>query len=255
MRNLIPVLMLIMSIPAISFMQNNTFQSIWLEPRDVILYGPEKQKAFEQLKAAVKGKLTLAMDNNGVVTYTQNKDKKGRLVKMNRKAGRLSTAIDDHTVKVCVHASNNRLASNDSLLVGGAFMGNEVTGKMITTKGEPSKVPLVETKQEVNVNDLAEIDKYYENPGADMLHEVIESYIAGKVSQKSGIPAPPKKGPEYDYAHKASTKESGKLYYRILQFDKLTSELLVDTTQEYYVDFYVKKNGKAEIVIRRLTKK
>lgn len=40
-------------------------------PTDVILSGPEKQKAFTQLQASVQGYLTLKMDHNGKVTYSQ----------------------------------------------------------------------------------------------------------------------------------------------------------------------------------------
>jgi RHS repeat-associated protein len=47
-------------------------------PTDVILSGDEeaKKKAFEQLQAAVQGKLKLKMDDKGKVTFTKETDQK-----------------------------------------------------------------------------------------------------------------------------------------------------------------------------------
>ena len=43
-----------------------------MAPEDVIIKGTEKDKAFSELQASVKGKLTLTMDAEGKVTYTQD---------------------------------------------------------------------------------------------------------------------------------------------------------------------------------------
>jgi RHS repeat-associated protein len=224
-------------------------------PTDITLQGEEeiRKKALEQLQASVQGKLKLSMDDNGKVTYTVEADSKtGKPVKLDANSKRLKGAIDDHTVDVNVSASNNFNTSDGHLLIGGAFMGNTVTNKMETTDGKPSEVSLVETKQEVNVNNLGKISDYYGKPGNDILHEVLESYEGGKASQVSGISAPAGDGPQYDAAHNSSIKQSGNIYYRYL--DK-QGRVTTDETQVDAVDIYIKANKKPEVIIRQLVTK
>jgi len=45
----------------------------------------------------------------------------------------------------------------------------------------------VSTQQEVNPTVLGSISDAHEKPGADILHEVTESYQGGLISQKSGV--------------------------------------------------------------------
>lgn len=59
-----------------------------------------------------------------------------------------------------------------SLNVGGSFSGNTVS------KEEGGNT--VVAKQEVNADVLEKISTAYEKPGADMLHEVTESYKGAK---------------------------------------------------------------------------
>ena len=110
----------------------------------------------------------------------------------------------------------------------------------------------METKQEVNVNNLGKISEYYEKPGNDMLHEVLESYEGGKASQKSGISAPAGNGPQYDAAHATSIKQSGDIYYRYLnkQGNITTDERKVDA-----IDIFIKSAKKPEVIIRQLVTK
>lgn len=72
-------------------------------PNDVILKGPEKQKAFEQLQAAVNGEMTLSMNDKGLVSYTQNDPN----AELSSNAQQLANAIDDHSVHVNLTASTN----------------------------------------------------------------------------------------------------------------------------------------------------
>jgi hypothetical protein len=129
-------------------------------------------------------------------------------------------------------------------------MGNTVTDKYVTTEGKPSDKPLVETKQEVNVNNLATISDYYGKPGADMLHEVTESYVGGKSSQSSGVSATPTKA-EYDNAHSAATPQSGEVHYRLV--DKFGNETKNPNNYDH-IDIFIKSNDKPEKIIRQLTK-
>jgi hypothetical protein len=64
-------------------------------PTDVILQGDEKEKAFAQLQASVKGQMNLSMGSDGKVTYTRTGD--GALSK---DAQKLANAIDDHSAIV-----------------------------------------------------------------------------------------------------------------------------------------------------------
>lgn len=58
---------------------------------------------------------------------TLSKDKDGNPATLSSDAQQLATAIDDHSVKVEVSASIKAMhTSTDRLVVGGAFMGNEV---------------------------------------------------------------------------------------------------------------------------------
>jgi hypothetical protein len=85
-----------------------------------------------------------------------------------------------------------------------------------------------------------------------MLHEVIESYIGGKYSQKSGIsdkPAP--HSLYYVAAHKAAPSQSGQIYIRSYGYvaPTATSAAQVDS-----IVFYVKTDNKNELKIRTLFK-
>ena len=44
-------------------------------PEDIIIRGPEEQKAFEELKKSVAGQLNLSKDANGKISYTQTDPK------------------------------------------------------------------------------------------------------------------------------------------------------------------------------------
>jgi hypothetical protein len=214
-------------------------------PEDVILKGSEKQKAFTELQKAVQGQLNLSMDNNGKVTYTAVQG-----ATLNGDAKQLTTAIDDHTVNVNINASNNYNTSTGGLLIGGSFMGNTVTDKMVTTDGSPSTVPLVETNQEVNVKNLSDISEYYGKPGADMLHEVTESYNGAKNSQSSGVSATGTKT-EFDAAHGAATPQSGPVFSRFVDQNGNRTN---DRNNYDHIDIFIQAANKPEKIIRQLVK-
>jgi hypothetical protein len=222
-------------------------------PADVVLTGPERTNACEQLQAAVGNCLSLVMDSlTGKIIYTRNIDHRGKRIRITWEGKKLAKAIDDHTITVKVLASKSWETSTDSLLLGGAYMGNNVTGIYRTTFDQPSKRVLVETRQEVNTVNTGTISNYYEKPGEDMLHEVIESYIGGKYSQKSGIsdkPAP--HSLYYVAAHKAAPSQSGQIYIRSYGYvaPTATSAAQVDS-----IVFYVKTDNKNELKIRTLFK-
>ena len=168
------------------------------EPFDVIIKGSEKQAAFDELQASVKGQLTLSMDANGKVGYTQ--DGSGKLSK---DAQQLASAINDNSVVVNIFAENTTNTISGNLYVGGAFSGNTVM------KGIDGNT--IDAKQEVNPSVLGKMSMAHGKAGADMLHEVTEAYQGGLISQKSGIssPASNQPGSVYMRAHDRGNKPVG----------------------------------------------
>jgi RHS repeat-associated protein len=177
---------------------------------DVNINGSQKQKAFQELQKSVQSELTLKMDAKGNVTYTA-KDPNATL---SADAKQLTTAIDDHTIKVNVTATDNKTTSTGNLMVGGAFMGNKVTpGKLLGFAwghfiGTPATV---EAKQEINPKVLGTMSTAHGKSGADVLHEVTESYQGALLSQASWISSPASNvaGSVYSTAHSKATNQSG----------------------------------------------
>jgi hypothetical protein len=150
------------------------------EEKDVILRGNKRQEALQQLQASVQGSLNLSMDKNGKVAYTPVAG-----ATQSKGASQLATAIDDHSVTVNVSATDRQTNSKGGALIGGSFMGTTVSR---TPKGDGTNGPnQAQTQQELNVPSLVAMDAQMGKPGATTLHEVVESYLAGKLSQQTGI--------------------------------------------------------------------
>ncbi len=111
----------------------------------------------------------------------------------------LYNAINDPTIRVDINATSSDYTSTGEEFDAGAFMGNTVTPILenINTNNKPySCISLlaynkVETKQEVNPFKMAVLDMFYGNFGQNMLHEFMESYIGGQISQETGVSANP----------------------------------------------------------------
>lgn len=167
-------------------------------PNDVILKVPEKEKAFQQLQAAVKDEITLSMNDKGLVTYAKNNPE----AELSSNTQQLTTAIDDHSVLVQLTASTSETSRNGNEVVGGAYHGAENVskdGKEITV-----------AHQQLNTNHSRRIDSYFETPGATVMHEVTEAYHGAKLVQRTGINVDASnsrvKGMAYDIAHKRATR-------------------------------------------------
>ncbi len=175
-----------------------------MAPDDVIITGTESLKAFDELQASVQGQLTLSQDANGKVTYTINQDQNGNNVALNSDTQQLVDAIDDGSITVNIDAQNDNYNSDNSLRVGGSFMGNTVTQD---AQGNNT----VTANQEINPNVLENFSDANGNPGADTLHEVTEAYQGAKISQASGVSSPNagQPGSVYPTAHQAATPPSG----------------------------------------------
>lgn len=197
---------------------------------DVILKGSQAQAAFNELQASVQGQLTLSMDNNGKVSYTQNVstvNANGK-VSVNANTQQLMSAIDDHTITVNVTAENTKTTSSGQLYIGGAFGGNTVSQDIPQGGAAPMAVKTVQTNQEINPTVLSTLDNAYNNPGASTLHEVTESYQGAKLSQASGISSPVAGQPNsvYTQAHASATPQGGAVYENLLDANGNTVQRL-----------------------------
>ncbi len=214
------------------------------EPDDVIIKGSEKQTAFNELQASVKGQLTLSMDANGKVTATQ--DGTGKLSK---DAQQLSNAINDNSIVVNVNAENTTTTQSGNLYIGGAFLGNTIT------KGANGNTVVAE--QEVNPGVLSKVSTAHGKPGADILHEVTEAYQGGLISQKKGVssPASNQPGSVYQKAHNRATNPSGKIFERI--YDASGNEMQMNPGGGYpagvkSADWYVNDKKGNKVVIQAI---
>lgn len=110
---------------------------------------------------------------------------------------RLEQAINDPVIKVEIGTTNSKG------ILGGAFMGN-IVDKGLFPGNFDNKI---KTVQLVNPGVLGAADVYYNKPGANMLHETIESYEGGVNSLQTGIRAVNSSIDDKDYenAHAAAS--------------------------------------------------
>jgi RHS repeat-associated protein len=208
-------------------------------PEDVILKGKERGAALNQLQLSVKKELTLSMDDNGKVSYSQIGDGK-----LSKDAQQLVNAIDDGSIYTEISAENTTTTSTGALMVGGSFLGNE-----IAIEGELNTMV---TKQEVNPEVLGKMSSGNDKPGADMLHEVTEAYQGALISQKKGTASGPDgtRRSVYSKAHRKATKQSGKVHLRLFDDSGKQMKMLPDGNYPEGVkraEFYVR--GKKGITV------
>lgn len=165
-----------------------------MRPDDVILAGLQKDKTLEQVNAGVQG-ITVSMDENGKLSYVRNEGED-----LNDAATRLTEAIDDHSVEVTINTTMKAENSKGGVLIGGAFMGNEVASD-----------GTVKATNEYDTQTGSRIDAAYNKPGGTILHEITEAYEGAKISQASGRSSGPDgtPGSVYNAAHKAALKQPG----------------------------------------------
>jgi len=178
-----------------------------MQADDVIIKGNASQQALNNLQNSVKGELTLSMNDKGKVIAT--KVGEGELSKG---AADLLAATTDTSITVNVNANDNVYASDDVSLNTGIFMGAEYN-----ENGN------VSTKQEVNPEILGKLDEANDKiSGQTILHEVTESYIAGKIvkeEKKSVGPASindvKNRNSVYNRAHNSATPASGGIHLEL----------------------------------------
>jgi RHS repeat-associated protein len=205
---------------------------------DVGITGDQKDKAFQQLQSSVKSELSLKMDGKGNVTYTKNDPD----AKLSKDAKQLTNAIDDHSVKVQVKASSAKTTDDGLVVVGGAFQ----SAMNINRPG----AKFTQTKQQVNTDQTAKIDDYFEKPGGTMLHEVTESYQAGKLVQQRGESSGDSltdPNSVFGAAHNAATPPPGNLIGRF--YDKNGNEVSPNSSSAVRANFSGKSPTKPETVL------
>ncbi|WP_051891321.1 RHS repeat domain-containing protein [Chryseobacterium sp. JM1] len=130
---------------------------------DVIMSGDLKDKAFEQLQAK-SGNLDLQMNSKGKVTGSIKSGATATAAEL-----KLLEATVDSSVMVNLDATSANSIDNTPLF-GGAFGGSEIDDNGI-----------VQTNQIMNPNQAEIIENAIGRPkGGTVLHEILESYIAGK---------------------------------------------------------------------------
>ncbi|WP_051890669.1 DUF6443 domain-containing protein [Chryseobacterium vrystaatense] len=130
---------------------------------DVIMSGNLKDKAFEQLQAKA-GNLDLQMNSKGKVTASIKNGATATAAEL-----KLLEATVDSSVMVNLDATSANSIDNTPLF-GGAFGGSEIDDNGI-----------VQTNQIMNPNQAEIIENAIGRPkGGTVLHEILESYIAGK---------------------------------------------------------------------------
>ncbi|UOU97976.1 RHS repeat-associated core domain-containing protein [Chryseobacterium daecheongense] len=188
-------------------------------PTDVIITGGAADAALKELQKAVNSELTLSKDSSGKISYTQNDPK----AKLSSDAQQLVDAINDHSVKVNMKAENTKKTEANHTYIGGTFSGN--TTRYLLNRDGSSISAVTETKQEINPSVLGAMSDYFGKPGADVLHELTESYQGALISRILGIDAGIATQAEndnpfsiYNGAHNSATPQTDG--YDVRYFDK-----------------------------------
>ncbi len=165
-------------------------------PFDVTLAGTDKETALTQIQSGVKG-ITVSMNADGQLSYAVVAGQK-----QDKAATELVKAIDDHSVDVLINTTSNATSASGKIIVGGAFMGNNVS---IDNKD------CMQATNEVDTGTSGRIDDAFATPGGVILHEITEAYQGAKNAQKTGITAGDADASpaEYKAAHAAALKQPG----------------------------------------------
>ena len=157
--------------------------------------GTEASTAICELQNSVGSGITLKSDSNGAINYDRNV-----FGPLEASAQQIVNVIDDQSITVNISAEYTDTSSNGSQFTGGVYMGNKIESDLF---GQTTKIS---TFQEVNPEVLGKASDYYGTPGADMKHEVMESYLGGTMANQSGVGSGDSNsaGNTYEAAHEAA---------------------------------------------------
>ena len=122
----------------------------------------------------------------------------------------------------------------------------------ISTSGKKT----VTANQEVNPDILEKMGNYYNKPGVDILHEVVEGYLGGVNAQNSGTASPSssKPGSNYESVHEFTeivAPQSGPQTYEYLDpSGNVTSRTYRGGTIKYYAEDPRSKTPKAPLLLQ-----
>lgn len=136
----------------------------------IVITGEAKKQYYNQVKVGAKSLgVSVKMDKTGTLSAKY----KGKGV-ISEEGLKLLTAINDKNITVNINATYSDYVDGKPF-IGGAFMGNEISGEKATAY------------QTVNPNDLQKLDDFYGTPGQSSLHEATEPYQGAVISLEKGI--------------------------------------------------------------------
>jgi hypothetical protein len=192
------------------------------------------------MKIRIGNDVKLSLSGNNYLCY--NILGKGHL---NKYSKNIIEMIDNSNITVDMTATDKITTSNGALLVGGAFMGNnvelDVNGDVVSTTAY----------QEVNPQVLEKADTY-STKGTFIMHELTEAYEGAKISSETKVSSPNSHshGSVYKKAHNKASYQPP-VYSRY--FDK-DGNMIQNMNGCVKVEWYVKpyKESKDETIIQTL---
>ncbi len=193
-----------------SYCGGNPVRFVDMDGREVTIQGPDGEAIVRSISKSIVGnELDVSINGKGEMTVEKRQK---RLSKMAR---RLYRAVKSESVKVNIVTTKSKVDENGIVFVGGAFKGNAID----------RSENVVHTKQLLNVDVLDCLSDANGKPGFDVIHEITESFIGGKISLKMEVDSPQagEDGSVYSRAHKMATPQSGKV--RVYYYDLNNNEV------------------------------
>ena len=193
-----------------SYCGGNPVRFVDMDGKEVTVQGSDGKTVVRSISRSIVGKeLNVSINGNGKLTAEK---KQKRLSKM---AKQLYRAIKSENVKVNIITTKRKVDENGMAFVGGAFKGNVID----------YSENVVYTKQLLNVDVLDCLSDANGKPGFDVIHEITESFIGGKMSLEMGVDSPQAEEDSsvYNRAHQKATPQSGKV--RVYYYDSNNNEV------------------------------
>ncbi|MCM1176912.1 MAG: RHS repeat-associated core domain-containing protein [Clostridium sp.] len=212
------------SVSPYAFCCGNPVNFVDPDGEKVIISGELANSALSQLQAKVGKRISLSIDSQGNLSYTNTR----RSVPQRSK--KLTDIIDDNKVTVNLKTTSGMETSTGKLMVGGAFMGNTV---LQDKDGTTSVV----ANQEINPVVLGTADNHTGTPGTLVMHELTEAYQGAIISMNTGVSSPDasQKGSVYQQAHDNATVQTPIFQRMIDATGNETKEIKKTVKVEWFV--------------------